>query len=329
MKNTSILLSRVIATLFILLCHIIKFYSVIPHNAVIGQALTVGVPMFIIISAYLYGEKARHSKWTIERVKSFYFSRYLRVALPSQIWSLVILTITCTWSAVNILFILNLQGIGWIFDKFEGVISNEYISHTWFVTVILLNYLLLPVLSVVVNNRLRNILIVILVVITVLMNYVGVHLFYITLFVCVFYIARDWAFEKNRMWHSFLVMSISVVIRLMARKYCDGTILYNNIIVPFTQSLIAISIMMIINYLCCNHEKIQLIVKKSRCINYIDKHSYSIYLVHYCLIPIAFNASKSSMIVKTIIFLTGTVVISYILDSCTRFLANTIKKAIV
>jgi len=47
--------ARVLATVFILLCHVVKFYTIIPGHMELGQLFNVGVPMFIIISGYLYG----------------------------------------------------------------------------------------------------------------------------------------------------------------------------------------------------------------------------------------------------------------------------------
>ena len=54
----SIKLVSVIATLFILVCHVVSYYYFIPGSGQLGQFFNVGVPMFIIISGYLYGLKS-------------------------------------------------------------------------------------------------------------------------------------------------------------------------------------------------------------------------------------------------------------------------------
>lgn len=51
-------ISRVLATLMIVTCHIIGYFTFIPGHMHLGQFFNVGVPMFICISGYLYGLKS-------------------------------------------------------------------------------------------------------------------------------------------------------------------------------------------------------------------------------------------------------------------------------
>lgn len=57
-KSVSLSISRVVATLGIVICHIISYYTIIPGHDILGHFFNVGVPMFIIISGFLYGKKA-------------------------------------------------------------------------------------------------------------------------------------------------------------------------------------------------------------------------------------------------------------------------------
>ena len=111
MKNASISVSRVAATILIVICHIVKYYTFIPGSSLLGQVFNVGVPMFVIISGYLYGEK-RDSKWTKEKVKTFMFDRWMRVSFPCQIWAVILFICTLSYLPHTIITLLNLQGGG-------------------------------------------------------------------------------------------------------------------------------------------------------------------------------------------------------------------------
>ena len=78
-KDLSITLYRVIAMLFILLCHIGTHYS----QGIIAEGFKVGVQMFLLLSGYLAAKNV-HKKIQISKV----FSRILRLMIP--IWCFVI-----------------------------------------------------------------------------------------------------------------------------------------------------------------------------------------------------------------------------------------------
>ena len=142
-KNATITTTRVIATILILICHVIKYYTFIPGHNQLGQFFNVGVPIFIIISGYLYGGKYASEKFGGNAgqldLRLFIRDRYLRVAFPSQIWALVILLVTGGTYLINtFMVLLNLQGISWIIKGISIPNGGPYLAHSWFVTVILI-----------------------------------------------------------------------------------------------------------------------------------------------------------------------------------------------
>lgn len=82
-KKIGLSYCRVAATLFIVACHIVKYYTMIPLSQYMGHFFNVGMEMFIILSVYFYGEKK------IFDYKRFYLHRYLKICLPIQIWTIV------------------------------------------------------------------------------------------------------------------------------------------------------------------------------------------------------------------------------------------------
>ena len=73
-RNPVITLSRVLGMLFIVTCHIIKYYTFIPMHESLGQFFNCGVDLFLFISGYLYGGKV------VNRFGKWYFKRYLTVS---------------------------------------------------------------------------------------------------------------------------------------------------------------------------------------------------------------------------------------------------------
>ena len=100
------------------------------------------------------------------------------------------------------------------------------------------------------------------------------------------------------MFSSILLAGISGVLRISARVFFDNSILYNVIVVGYTQGLIAFCIFYIFIYMYRN-------IKKNKVINFLDSISFEIYLVHYMYVvgPLRVMGLTNSFIVNTIITL--------------------------
>ena len=75
----SISLLRIFSMLCIIVCHIASRRN---HTA-IAQFFNVGVPIFALISGYLYGSKSFTGSW------SWLGKRYIRLAMPLLAWAIV------------------------------------------------------------------------------------------------------------------------------------------------------------------------------------------------------------------------------------------------
>ena len=57
LRNSSVVVLRVLGMMLIILCHIIAYYTFVPGSDLLSQVFNVGVQVFLLISGYLYGEK--------------------------------------------------------------------------------------------------------------------------------------------------------------------------------------------------------------------------------------------------------------------------------
>ena len=117
------------------------------------------------------------------------------------------------------------------------------------------------------------------------------------------------------MFSSILLAGISGILRISARVLFDNSILYNVIIVGYTQGLIAFCIFYIFIYICRN-------LKENKVINFFDSISFEIYLVHYMYVvgPLRVMGLTNSFIVNTIITLVISILTAIVLKKiCEKF----------
>lgn len=129
MRNVSIQIIRICAMLSIILCHLVQEVN----NTVIaytGQFFNVGVFIFIFLSGYLYGKKKieNNKEWLINRAKKIIIPVY------SFMIFLIIIHIVNHTMEYKYIFI-------YLFDLqyYLGGISGA--QHLWFVSVIMLCYI--------------------------------------------------------------------------------------------------------------------------------------------------------------------------------------------
>ena len=136
-RDYSISLLRIVAMFMIVGCHIASFLN----NNIIAMILNVGVEIFLIISGYLYSNKV------IINNKKFIVKRSKKIIKP-----LIVTTLMYIVFAILTKKIVNIKAIPFLLCNFQGfnflisaikVPQIEGLSHTWFLTVIVLCYLLL------------------------------------------------------------------------------------------------------------------------------------------------------------------------------------------
>lgn len=132
-KSESMALSmiRVFAMILIVSCHIAQCFDLM-----IAWVLNVGVQIFFFMSGFLYGRLDSSASPLI-----FYKKRFVKVYLPYLVWVTIIVVVYTSFHLYHfttkqlILYLLNLQ---WFSTPIEGL------NHLWFLTVLMICYLLTP-----------------------------------------------------------------------------------------------------------------------------------------------------------------------------------------
>lgn len=276
-KDINIQIIRIIAMLFILLCH---FFNEIGNKlTALGQFFNVGVFIFFIISAYLYGKK------NIQHPLKWLINKFLQICIPIYIWLIFVNVIYRITNANvkyinNLFYILNIQAFA-----NKNLLGLE---HLWFISLILIMYLITPCLNKAKNLKLNRSKVYTLlvfqilsfIVLSLLNEDVGRYIFYIFIYINVYF-----ASSKNIEIHNKYLMIasfiVAIIFRVGLRSIFDNTIIYSNFVVLPTQTIIAISIFTYLKNLDFNIKRIDII-------NWLDGITYYIYIVHYifCVGPL-------------------------------------------
>jgi len=321
-KNVGISSCRVVATIMILLCHVIKYYSFIPGHQNLSQFFNVGVYIFIIISGYLYGMRKEKQI----AISKFYMGRIQKIVIPVIVWELSVYWFDANSEISNLLSVVfSVQGGKWISDKIPIADGGGMMAHTWFVTIILICYLFVPLLNKMAKTQKNYIkTIIVLSIFTLILSLLSINIYYFVTFIISYYYAGSQLDRKN---HKkiilIIVMCSSIIVRLLGRKLFDNSYLYSITIVGVVQTILAFSMFIFIKDLVASN-KLLTKIASSKPINWLDKNSYYIYIVHYGIIPLIYIYFPLQL--ASILFCLATLVLTIILSSIDRLISYLICK---
>lgn len=125
---------RVFAMVLIVSCHIAQCYDL-----QIAWTLNVGVQIFFFMSGFLYGRADAPASSLL-----FYKKRFVKVYLPYLVWVVLIVSVYAIFHLYKpnvwqiVLYLFNLQ---WFSTPIDGL------NHLWFLTVLMVGYLLTPLVK--------------------------------------------------------------------------------------------------------------------------------------------------------------------------------------
>lgn len=313
-RNVNIQLVRIVSMFFILFCH---FFNEIGNGlAALGQFFNVGVFIFFIISAYLYGKKSikNSRKWLLKKI--------LQISIPIYIWlicvnAIYLVTNTEVVYKNNIFYILNIQA----FVK-QGL---QGLQHLWFVSIIMIMYLLTPILNKIKSKEFNKYQITCIifmqifsfVALSLITETWGRYLFYIFLYIDVFGVSSKEKYNMNiNKWLLIIILIIAASIRMAFKLILDNTIIYSNFIVLPTQAIIGACIFEIFKNLKLNF-------RNKNFIDCLDGITYYVYIVHYifCVGPLKIIQSFSILYPLQIIVI---ILLSIILGTILKFVTDKI-----
>lgn len=301
-NNIAITYLRVIAMLGIFIDHA-YIYSNLPMKNIIVQITNSFVLLFLLISGFLYGGK------TIKNFKEWFLKKVKVLLIPYWIFLAVYFTFISINSSLNIksiiIYVLNLQGL---FGTEVGP------GTTWFLTLLFMCYLLIPILQYIKNNIIFNklkisiILLSLILIQGLLAFYCNITLdfghllsWYIMAFAIFIFgyftsnIITTKGINKRAVIYSTILMLIFNIVKVVANMYIDGTLIYDNIIALYGNIFLNIWLFIFCYYFITKYSD----KFRNKFILYLSSISYSFYLVHDLIL-----SELNKVIANDILFIT-------------------------
>ena len=278
MKNNAIAFIRLISLIMIVSCHILQGLG----NKM-AFWVNVGVQIFLFISGFLYGTKK------IDNFSNFYKQRLIKILLPFSIFSIIIclIEVLVLKNDYSFKFIIgNLFGLGGLIGTYSLV------SHTWFISYIMICYLITPLLQKIFNGNFRSNLIKLILLCICLQGLesyaiVRFNACWVINFILGYFYSLSYNDKKERIIYTILIFTTFVFIFPFAVIYQETLNIslpnffnhFQNYFINYGHVLLG-CVIFIILYYAFNLFK----VKNNKIFDFSDKYPYYIYLVHQVFI---------------------------------------------
>ena len=326
---------RILSMMFIFGCHTIRIHSV-------SQFLHIGVQMFFIISGFLYGQKEIKNVW------AWLCKRYLYLFIPIIIF-VSFLGIYIDISNGNFdlykifIYIFGLEGVNFLQGYIDPITFNNILYngtyHLWFITVLMICYLLTALVNFV-ETKIKfqkNIFIlcfVIVFVFSLITPFISIYFSHIIVYFLGYIFSRYFynyytSVSGKQLLLNLFLFVFGVFIKLLGRHLFDETILYNDVISPLSFNIITIALLVVLRYIFIRYSKTLNKIMEYNVVKHLDKISYYFYIVHYAfLIGPLFILHDSSDIVLFISVLYA-LLLSILSAEILMFVSVRINKVIV
>ena len=313
-EQRTISIIRNISMFLIILCHYVSWF---PSISWTGQFFNVGVPLFFIISGFLYGTKKILSK------RDFFIGRLKKIIIPLYVYYLLMSIILLVFDQGGnyeylqiIKVILCLQGFC------GGNIGNIISSHLWFISYILLCYILTPFLQ-----KFKNRYSICKIIITYLMCMLLINIIILLInkpnflvwfigvlsYILSYYIGgKVHKIKYNSTINLYMIIGtiFLLTIRIFAKLFLDieGVLgnVYSNCIAIDLHCITAFFIFLLLMSICIQYfaknDLFNIFMSK------ISKYSYDIYIVHYMFITgvLSIKDKLGNIIIESFVFFIAT-----------------------
>lgn len=297
---------RATSVIFILLCH----YTNMSQNSYVhmsAQFFNVGNDIFFIISGFCFGMQNFRSG----KIKDWYKKRIRRIFIPYEVMLAALLIVTIARGGDIDIMDWGRQIIG-----MQGWHGVHGAGHTWFITSLLLCYLITPLLDIIIEEIKSINLIICFIVFPIVITYGLSNIFEEpTLIIPICWYSIAFILGKNYLLFTINskkciaalgIMVISILVRLFARMILDGTVVYNVIISGYTHAVLAFGMLFLFAYMFRN-------CKEILGVKYLNKLSYEIYLWHYMFVggPISLFGKTTCWITDCILVTVVSIIVAY------------------
>ena len=326
--DTAISFIRMLAMIMIIVCHILQAL-----NNSWAFWVNIGVQIFFFISGFLYGKKP------IKNTKEFYIGRFKKILLPY----IIVLTISVF---IEYLIIGNnyskLLIIG-SYLGFGGFYGNlSILSHTWFISYILLCYALTPIYQRIFSTRnfKKNVLsfIALIVFIQLLKEFhvISISAAWLNNYIIGYFYSKCCTKKANKKKFEISLLIAFIIVFPLALIYQESinislpSILnaHKSMIVQYGHVLLGCLLFILLYKLFTKYK-----IKDNVVLRFSDKYSYMIYLVHQIFIINYFSVLHLTpyMVVNILLVLLLSIIFGIIINYLNNLvlkLTDIIKKRI-
>ena len=299
----------------------------------VGELLITGVPLFLFVSGFLVGIKPvpHNTSWLSKKAK--------RILVPYYILLIVVLILYLLLQTEPfkikqwIILFAELQGLTnfLFYNDLTGYYSPlaQGLGHFWFVTIIMICYLLVPLFEKVCEFRFWKKHSIAIIVTTVFVVQ-PVLLFYNVQISALVVFFLGYLFAKNGIemtGKKFISMTLAMILlfgcRLIMRNYIDGTLIYNHYIANLSNSAIGLWIVALFFYLRIRIPKIIDGISSWRFVLWLESIIYEIYLVHHIIIKGSYSIYRyvDNSFIATIIVIMITALFSIVLQAISKIIS--------
>lgn len=317
---------RFVAMILIIACHILQGLSL---EAAFW--INVGVQIFFVLSGYCYGGKK------IENMKNWYKKQLRKIVVPYIVLCAIFMVILYLFENIG----LNQYDKFYLFGKLIGfqawIGTIPYLTHTWFISYIILCYLITPFLQNIHAEKIGSILINILVFtlfcqLAASYGIINIDASYIMLYLFGYFFkkAEDSKKQESKLTILFFVlMMITLPIRILVQYYNNLAILkvldYIHvtpaIFISYHHALLGIVLFLIMQRLFRK-------IRYNKFLEISDRFSYFVYLTHQIFILFAFSLLQitENLFVNIILILLAIIISSIGLYYINKFVNFIIDK---
>lgn len=309
----------VIATVLVVFMHVDQW--TLPYNKYIfylHHFASAGVPIFFIAAGYLAG------KTHIDSPLNWLKKKTLRIYIPFIIVVLPILLIYTVGELETVslrqwvILLTNLQGLqNYLIIKYDFYNAPAGLGHLWYTSIILLCFAINAFMSLnKPTEKKYNRILLVLICLQPLLCVLHFQIAYLLTFFVGVAISRR-QFKKKDLILATIAMTLSVALRIILRRYFDGSILYDYTIVPFQDVLTGVWFFVVVDAFCRRYISLSNRIVMNKVVKWICTHVFEIYLLHSVFLAskISTKMFSNNILLINVLAIAFTIVLSNILHS--------------
>lgn len=297
-QSNAISIIRVVAMILIVSCHITQGY-----DQQIAFILNVGVQIFFLISGFLYG------KVEISSVMDFYKKRVVKIYIP---FIIVVLLFASVYAIFGVEQVYWKQLIPYVFNLQAFATPIDGFNHMWFLTVIMICYLVTPIAKNLLKNK-PYVFVSLLLLVSVV-EFVFVQKMYSIAAWIILYLFGMCIGQFDTKIVNTITTIVSGMGLAILMVFFQLSRLTDPMWAHYSVWLHCVLAIFIFGLLYTILTKLD--VQLPKCLQFVNNISYEVYLVHHILIlgPFSLLFVTSSKTINILLILIITFVLSYALN---------------